>query len=95
MTVAAVMTAGPRQLTAGIEELKRDLNGKVVLPQDAAYESARKIWNGMVDKRPAVIVRCLHTSDVVRALNFARAQLSAKLREARVQSQFEGGVSFH
>ena len=72
MTTAAVMTAGPRQLAARIEELKRDLNGKVVLPQDAAYESARKIWNGMVDKRPAVIVRCLHTSDVVRALNFAR-----------------------
>jgi len=64
--------AAPRPLTAGIEALKRDLNGKVVLPHDAAYESARKIWNGMVDKRPAVIVRCLHTSDVVRAVHFAR-----------------------
>ena len=57
MTTAAVTTAGPRQLTAGIEDLKRDLNGKVVLPQDAAYEGARKIWNGMVDKRPAVAWR--------------------------------------
>jgi FAD/FMN-containing dehydrogenase len=65
-------TATPRPLAAAIAALKRDLNGKVVLPHDAAYESARKIWNGMVDKRPAVIVRCLHTSDVVRAVQFAR-----------------------
>jgi len=68
----AIKTAASRPLPAAIEALKRDLNGKVVLPRDAAYEDARKIWNGMVDKRPAVIVRCLHTSDVVRAVSFAR-----------------------
>ena len=67
-----IKTAATRALPAGIEALKRDLNGKVVLPHDPAYEDARRIWNGMVDKRPAVIVRCLHTSDVVRALGFAR-----------------------
>jgi FAD/FMN-containing dehydrogenase len=72
MPDSAPGTAAPRHLAAGIEALKRDLNGKVVLPHDAAYESARKIWNGMVDKRPALIVRCLHTSDVVRAVHFAR-----------------------
>jgi FAD/FMN-containing dehydrogenase len=72
MPDSVLKTAPSRPLTAGIEALKRDLNGKVVLPHDAAYESARKIWNGMVDKRPAVIVRCAHTSDVVRAVNFAR-----------------------
>jgi FAD/FMN-containing dehydrogenase len=72
MPDSALKTAAPRPSPAGIEALKRDLNGKVVLPHDDAYESARKIWNGMVDKRPALIVRCLHTSDVVRALQFAR-----------------------
>jgi len=57
---------------ATIEELKRNISGQVVLPSDAAYEDARKIWNAMIDKRPALIVRCASTSDVVRAVNFAR-----------------------
>jgi len=55
-----------------IEELKRNVSGQVVLPHDDAYEEARKIWNAMIDKRPALIVRCGSTSDVVRAVNFAR-----------------------
>lgn len=55
-----------------IEELKQNISGQVVLPHDDAYEEARKIWNAMIDKRPALIVRCATTSDVVRAVNFAR-----------------------
>ena len=57
---------------SAIEELKRNISGQVVLPHDAAYDDARKIWNAMIDKRPALIVRCASTSDVVRAVNFAR-----------------------
>jgi FAD/FMN-containing dehydrogenase len=72
MPITAVKAAPPRQLAAGIEELKRALNGHLVLPHDAAYEAARKIWNAMIDKHPALIVRCTTTSDVVRAVNFAR-----------------------
>jgi len=52
--------------------LKRNVSGQVVLPHDDAYEAARKIWNAMIDKHPALIVRCASTSDVVRAVNFAR-----------------------
>ncbi len=60
-------------LQAGkIEELKGGFQGEILLPSDGAYESARKIWNAMIDKRPAVIARCATTSDVVRGVNFAR-----------------------
>ena len=55
-----------------IEELKGSFRGEVLLPSDDAYESARKIWNAMIDKHPALIARCATTSDVVRAVNFAR-----------------------
>ncbi len=57
---------------AKLEELTNVLTGEVLLPGDHAYEGARKIWNATVDKRPSVIVRCSTTSDVVRAVNFAR-----------------------
>ena len=43
-----------------------------MVPGDGAYESARKIWNGMIDKRPALIARCAGTPDIVRVVNFAR-----------------------
>ncbi len=57
---------------AKIEELKAGFTGKILLPGDDAYESARKIWNAMIDKHPALIARCATTSDVVLALNFAK-----------------------
>ncbi|HEV8713690.1 MAG TPA: FAD-binding oxidoreductase, partial [Candidatus Binatia bacterium] len=41
-------------------------------PGDAGYDQARKIWNGMIDKRPSLIVRCRGVADVVNAVNFAR-----------------------
>jgi FAD/FMN-containing dehydrogenase len=55
-----------------IEELKRNHKGIVLLPGDGAYEEARKIWNAMIDKHPALIARCTSTADVVTAVNFAR-----------------------
>ena len=61
------------KLTAAkIKGLKGSVKGEVILPGDAAYDDARKIWNAMVDKRPALIVRCAATSDVVSAVKFAR-----------------------
>ena len=70
-TIAARAITQP-QLNTRIEELKRGVSGQVLLPGDADYESARTIWNAMIDKRPAVIVRCASTADVVRAVSFAR-----------------------
>ena len=55
-----------------VAELKGGFEGEILLPSDGAYDSARKIWNAMIDKRPAVIARCAITPDVVRGVNFAR-----------------------
>ncbi len=57
---------------AKLEELKANFQGKILLPSDDEYESARKIWNAMIDKRPSLIARSATTSDVVLAVNFAR-----------------------
>jgi FAD/FMN-containing dehydrogenase len=72
MSITAIKVAAPRQLATRIEALKRNVSGQVVLPHDDAYDAARKIWNAMIDKHPALIVRCATTSDVVRAVHFAR-----------------------
>ena len=58
---------------AKVERLRGSLSGEVLLPTDPAYESARQIWNATIDKRPAVIIRCATTADVVKAVNFARS----------------------
>ncbi len=55
-----------------IRELRAGCKGEVLLPGDGPFEAARRIWNAMIDKRPALIVRCAEVSDVVRAVNFAR-----------------------
>ena len=47
------------------------LAGEVITPEHPAYESARQVWNGMIDKRPAVIVRCAGAGDVATAVRFA------------------------
>ncbi len=59
-------------ISKGIEEFKNGFKGEIILPVDGAYEDARKIWNAMIDKHPAIIARCVDTSDVVRGVNFAR-----------------------
>ena len=54
-------------------ELAGQVSGLVVSPHDAGYDEARAIHNGLVDRRPALIVRCRTTADVVAALEFARS----------------------
>jgi FAD/FMN-containing dehydrogenase len=55
-----------------VEALKRSLKGDVLRPGEPAYDEARKIWNAMIDKRPALIVRCATAEDAVRGVEFAR-----------------------
>jgi FAD/FMN-containing dehydrogenase len=52
--------------------LAGSLRGSLTRPGDAGYDEARQVWNGMIDKYPALVVRCAGTSDVVAAVNFAR-----------------------
>jgi FAD/FMN-containing dehydrogenase len=54
--------------------LKGDFRGEVVLPDEPSYDQRRKVWNGMIDKRPAIILRCAGTSDVIKAVKFAHDQ---------------------
>jgi FAD/FMN-containing dehydrogenase len=48
------------------------IRGDILEPGDAGYEAARKVWNATVDRRPAAIVRCRGTADVIHAVNYAR-----------------------
>jgi FAD/FMN-containing dehydrogenase len=50
--------------------LAERLSGQVLVPGDPGYDDARRIHNGLIDKHPAAIARCLHTADVVDAVNF-------------------------
>ena len=55
-----------------IKAFEERLRGKLFRSQDEGYDQARAIWNAMVDKRPALIVRCSGVADVVESVNFAR-----------------------
>src|SRR5262249_44735557 len=56
---------------AEIATLRHNLRGAVVLAGDADFETARRVWNGNVDRRPALIVRCTGIADVQHAVNLA------------------------
>ena len=57
---------------AAVQELAANLRGDLVRPEDAGYDATRAVFNGMIDERPAMIVRCVGTADVIRGVDFAR-----------------------
>ena len=67
--------------TEGVAELRRSLAGAVITPADAGYDGARRCFNGLIDRRPAAIVRCLGPDDVAAAFAHARSrQLEVAVR---------------
>src|SRR5438270_10994246 len=58
---------------ATIEAFRRGFCGQALLPGDAGYDSARRIWNASIDKHPGLIARCSDAADVVRAVKFSCA----------------------
>ena len=72
-----------------VAELLAVFQGEIILPENDGYHAARKIWNGMFDRRPAIIARCISTSDVISAVNFARDQ---NLKIAVVGIFFRGSL---
>ena len=55
-----------------IEALQADLRGGMLSPGDDDYDAGRRVWNGMIDRRPALIAGCAGPADVIRAVDFAR-----------------------
>ncbi len=55
-----------------VDALRASLRGTVLLEGDPAYDDTRSIWNAMIDRRPALIARCIGVSDIVACVNFAR-----------------------
>lgn len=55
-----------------IDALKLRLRGPLFLPGDAGYEDSRKLWNAMIDRKPAAVVRCLGGADVIACVQFAK-----------------------
>jgi FAD/FMN-containing dehydrogenase len=64
----------PTIAEGSIAELAQTLRGQLIRPGDPSYDEARSIWNGAHDRRPALIVRCAGTADVIRAVEFALSE---------------------
>ena len=75
MTITATTLEGSRTNVndTDLASLRQSLRGDLVVAGEAKYEEARRVWNGNVDRRPALIVRCLGVADVQQAVNFARS----------------------
>ena len=58
--------------SAKVAEFRKGIRGPVLLPGDPDYDLVRQVWNGMIDRRPPLIVRCTGNADVIAAVNFAR-----------------------
>lgn len=57
-----------------IGEFKKQFTGEVIVPEDANYDEVRQIWNAMIDRKPALIVRCTTPEDIIQAIEFGRMQ---------------------
>ena len=95
---AKTLTGGatPRS-AADVEALGAALRGRLILPGQTDYDGARRVWNAMIDRRPALIARCASPSDVMQVVNFARErQLLTAVRcgghSASGKSTCDGGI---
>lgn len=57
---------------ASLDQFRISLRGELIQPQDEGYDAARKVYNGMIDRRPRLIARCLDVGDIISAVKFAR-----------------------
>jgi FAD/FMN-containing dehydrogenase len=67
------MTQAETRAAENVDDLRRSLEGDAVVPGDVQYDAARICFNAFIDRRPAVIVRCLGRADVATAFDFAHA----------------------
>ncbi|MBA3868297.1 MAG: FAD-binding oxidoreductase [Anaerolineae bacterium] len=57
-----------------VQSFQSSLKGQLIRPEDDTYDEARKLYNAMIDKRPALIAQCADVADVIQSVNFAREQ---------------------
>lgn len=57
-----------------VDIFRKEIHGKIITKNDNQFDDARSLWNGMIDKKPAVIVKCKGAADVMKSVKFARAQ---------------------
>src|SRR5258708_40314783 len=74
LRLAGHSSTDPTLQVPDIAWLRKTIRGALVLPDDPGYDRARKVWNEMVDKRPAAVIYCAESDDVVAAVNFARSR---------------------
>src|SRR3954469_17312096 len=66
---------------AAVQRLKSRLRGELLRPGDSGYDEARRVWNGMIDRYPALISRSAGVEDVINCVNFVREnQLKVAVR---------------
>jgi FAD/FMN-containing dehydrogenase len=92
----AIMSSAT-SMTAAVDELAKIFSGRLLRPDDARYEAARKVHNGLIDKRPAVIAQCRGLADIADAVKMARDQtLEVAVRggghNVAGRSAIEGGM---
>ena len=80
-----------------LRDLRACLHGEVILTDDDGYNSARRVWNGMIDTYPGMIIRCANRADVAHAIEFGHLQpLPAAVRggghSVCGQSVCDGGI---
>jgi hypothetical protein len=80
MTVA--LHTNPALAEAKIKEFAAGFQGKLIRPDELGYVEGRAVWNGLIDRSPALIARCTTVEDVVRAVNLAR-ETSLRLAAVR------------
>lgn len=72
MSLTAVRELDTTEFAAAIDSLQSGLRGEALTENDEGYDSARAVWNAMIDRRPQLIVRCRGIADVMDAVDFAR-----------------------
>src|SRR5258705_2632395 len=81
MSVQPATQNAPQLAEQAVNTFGAQLRGELILPADPRYDDARKVYNAMIDKRPALIARCADVADVIHAVNFGRDnQLTVAVR---------------
>ena len=62
-----------KQLLENLVRFREGIRGRVIMEEDHEYEASRRIWNGMIDKRPLAVIKCSGNADVIKTVNFARS----------------------